>query len=139
MKSSVIIFPGSNCDRDMDVALKKFGFKNQMIWHNDNSIPKLKCEIVAGGANNQLAKEYIHDNLLLKHNILYAPDFLINAGGLINVYSELKDYSKEKVIKKTKTIFDTTLEIFKKADNEKISTQKAALKIAKNKIHKSYS
>ena len=37
MKSSVIIFPGSNCDRDMDVALKKFGFKNQMIWHNDKS------------------------------------------------------------------------------------------------------
>ena len=106
---------------------------------NDYSIPKLKCEIVAGGANNQLAKEYIHDNLLIKHNILYAPDFLINAGGLINVYSELKGYSKEKVIKKTETIFDTTLEIFKKADNEKISTQKAALKIAKNKIHKSYS
>ena len=70
---------------------------------------------------------------------MYAPDFLINAGGLINVYSELKGYSKEKVIKKTETIFDTTLEIFKKADNEKISTQKAALKIAKNKIHKSYS
>ena len=106
---------------------------------NDNSIPKLKCEIVAGGANNQLAKEHVHDNLLIKHNILYAPDFLINAGGLINVYSELKGYSKEKVIKKTETIFETTLEIFKKADNEKISTQKAALKIAKNKIHKSYS
>ncbi len=106
---------------------------------NDNSIPKLKCEIVAGGANNQLAKEYVHDDLLIKHNILYAPDFLINAGGLINVYSELKGYSKEKVIKKTETIFETTLEIFKKAYNEKISTQKAALKIAKNKIHKTYS
>ena len=40
MKSSVIIFPGSNCDRDMDVALKKFGFENQMVWHNDSEIPK---------------------------------------------------------------------------------------------------
>ena len=40
MNSSVIIFPGSNCDRDMDVALKKFGFKNQMVWHNDEKIPK---------------------------------------------------------------------------------------------------
>ena len=39
MKSSVIIFPGSNCDRDMDVALKKFGFENQMVWHNDANIP----------------------------------------------------------------------------------------------------
>ena len=40
MKSSVIIFPGSNCDRDMDVALKKFGFINQMVWHNDIDLPK---------------------------------------------------------------------------------------------------
>lgn len=120
-----------NCDMDIYAPCALGGTLN------DNSIPKLKCEIVAGGANNQLAKEYIHDNLLTKHNILYAPDFLINAGGLINVYSELKGYSKEKVVKKTETIFDTTLEIFKKADNEKISTQKAALKIAKNKIHKS--
>ncbi len=49
MKSSVIIFPGSNCDRDMDVALKKFGFKNQMIWHNDNSIPKSDLIVLPGG------------------------------------------------------------------------------------------
>ena len=49
MKSSVIIFPGSNCDRDMDVALKKFGFKNQMIWHSDNSIPKSDLIVLPGG------------------------------------------------------------------------------------------
>jgi len=49
MKSSVIIFPGSNCDRDMDVALKKFGFKNQMVWHNDNSIPKSDLIVLPGG------------------------------------------------------------------------------------------
>ena len=49
MKSSVIIFPGSNCDRDMDVALKKFGFNNQMIWHNDKSIPKSDLIILPGG------------------------------------------------------------------------------------------
>ena len=40
MKSSVITFPGSNCDRDMDVALKKFGFNNKMVWHNDGELPK---------------------------------------------------------------------------------------------------
>ena len=40
MNSSVITFPGSNCDRDMDVALKKFGFKNKMVWHNDTELPK---------------------------------------------------------------------------------------------------
>jgi phosphoribosylformylglycinamidine synthase len=49
MKSSVIIFPGSNCDRDMDVALKKFGFKNQMVWHDESSIPKSDLIVLPGG------------------------------------------------------------------------------------------
>ena len=49
MKSSVIIFPGSNCDRDMDVALKKFGFKNQMVWHNDFELPKSDLIVLPGG------------------------------------------------------------------------------------------
>ena len=49
MKSSVIIFPGSNCDRDMDVALKKFGFKNQMVWHNDENLPKSDLIVLPGG------------------------------------------------------------------------------------------
>ena len=49
MKSSVITFPGSNCDRDIDVALKKFGFKNQMVWHNDNELPKSDLVVLPGG------------------------------------------------------------------------------------------
>ena len=49
MKSSVIIFPGSNCDRDMDVALKKFGFQNKMIWHDDNDLPKSDLIVLPGG------------------------------------------------------------------------------------------
>ena len=49
MKSSVIIFPGSNCDRDMDVALNKFGFKNTMVWHNDPEIPKSDLIVLPGG------------------------------------------------------------------------------------------
>ena len=49
MKSSVITFPGSNCDRDMDVALKKFGFKNQMVWHNNNELPKSDLVVLPGG------------------------------------------------------------------------------------------
>ena len=49
MNSSVIIFPGSNCDRDIDVALKKFGFKNQMVWHNDEKIPKSDLIVLPGG------------------------------------------------------------------------------------------
>ena len=49
MKSSVITFPGSNCDRDMDVALKKFGFKNQMVWHNEENLPKCDLIVLPGG------------------------------------------------------------------------------------------
>lgn len=49
MNSSVIIFPGSNCDRDMDVALKKFGFKNKMVWHDDVKLPKSDLVVLPGG------------------------------------------------------------------------------------------
>ena len=49
MKSAVIIFPGSNCDRDMDVALKKFGFKNQMVWHDDEKLPESDLIVLPGG------------------------------------------------------------------------------------------
>ena len=49
MHSSVITFPGSNCDRDMDVALKKFGFKNKMVWHNDTELPKSDLIVLPGG------------------------------------------------------------------------------------------
>ena len=105
---------------------------------NETTIPKLKCAIVAGAANNQLAKEYVHDDLLKKNNIIYAPDFLINAGGLINVYSELKNFSHNQVLAKTEKIFDTTIAILKKAEEDNISTQKAALKIAREKVLKKH-
>ena len=49
MNSSVIIFPGSNCDRDMDVALRKFGFKNKMVWHDENELPKSDLIVLPGG------------------------------------------------------------------------------------------
>ena len=49
MKSAVITFPGSNCDRDMHVALNKFGFKNEMVWHNDNELPKSDLVVLPGG------------------------------------------------------------------------------------------
>ena len=49
MKSSVIVFPGSNCDRDVDVALKKFNIKNQMIWHEETNLPKSDLVVLPGG------------------------------------------------------------------------------------------
>jgi leucine dehydrogenase len=101
---------------------------------NDLTINRLKCQIIAGAANNQLKDENIHSQLLKQKDILYAPDFLINAGGLINVYSELMDYDRETALQQTRKIYDTTLEIFSKAEQEHITTHQAALKLAKERI-----
>ena len=101
---------------------------------NDNTIPKLSCSIVAGAANNQLATEGIHDMMLKNRNIVYAPDFLINAGGLINVYSELKKFNQEKALRKTEEIYETTISILKKSEKENISSHTAALSIAEERL-----
>lgn len=103
---------------------------------NDISIPKMSCEIIAGAANNQLANEQIHGEQLRKANILYAPDFLINAGGLINVYSELANYDRAESLLQTENIYHTTLDIFKKSEVENITTHLAALEIAMDRINK---
>ena len=101
---------------------------------NDATIEQFKCEIVAGAANNQLLDENKHANMLQEKGILYAPDFLINAGGLINVYSEINGYDREKAIAQTRKIYDTTLEIFSKSEEENITTHQAALKLATERI-----
>ena len=102
---------------------------------NDTTIEQLKCEIVAGAANNQLLNEDKHAKMLQENGILYAPDFLINAGGLINVYSEINGYDREKAIARTRKIYDTTLEIFSKSEEEEnITTHQAALKLATERI-----
>ena len=81
MKSSVIIFPGSNCDRDMDVALKKFGFKNQMIWHSDNSIPKSDLIVLPGGFSYG---DYLRcGSIASKSNIIKSVIDFANSGGLV--------------------------------------------------------
>tara|TARA_B100000686_G_scaffold275420_1_gene293969 strand:- start:56 stop:739 length:684 start_codon:yes stop_codon:yes gene_type:complete len=81
MKSSVIIFPGSNCDRDMDVALKKFGFKNQMVWHNDQSIPKSDLIVLPGGFSYG---DYLRcGSIASKSNIIKSVIDFANSGGLV--------------------------------------------------------
>ena len=81
MKSSVIIFPGSNCDRDMDVALKKFGFKNQMVWHNDKSIPKSDLIVLPGGFSYG---DYLRcGSIAAKSNIIKSVVDFANSGGLV--------------------------------------------------------
>jgi leucine dehydrogenase len=101
---------------------------------NTDTINRLKCAIVAGAANNQLAEEAVHGKMLSEKGIIYAPDFLINAGGLINVYSELTGYNRERALQQTEKIFDYTLDIHGKAATENIPTYLAATRMAEKRI-----
>ncbi|AKP51446.1 Glu/Leu/Phe/Val family dehydrogenase [Cyclobacterium amurskyense] len=102
---------------------------------NDQTIPALTCDIVAGAANNQLDKEQVHARQLMDHGILYAPDFLINAGGLINVYQEYQgNYSKALAMEKAEKIYDTCLDVFELAGDQGISPHEAALQKAIKRV-----
>ncbi|MBT8257457.1 MAG: leucine dehydrogenase [Bacteroidia bacterium] len=101
---------------------------------NDETIDRLKAKVIAGAANNQLANEDKHGKLLLEKGIVYAPDFLINAGGIINVFAELEGYDKAEIKTKTENIFNTTLEILQHAKINNISSHNAALEIARKRI-----
>ena len=81
MKSSVITFPGSNCDRDMDVALKKFGFNNKMVWHNDNELPKSDLVVLPGGFSYG---DYLRcGSVASKSKIMNSVINFANSGGLV--------------------------------------------------------
>lgn len=102
---------------------------------NDDTIERLKCAVIAGGANNQLEDEEKHGKILLEKGIIYAPDFLINAGGVINVGAEyLGDYQRETVYMQTEKIYDTCLTILEKSEKDQIPAQQAAIQAAKERI-----
>ncbi|MCX7929915.1 MAG: leucine dehydrogenase [Chlorobi bacterium] len=101
---------------------------------NDTTIPRLRCAIVAGGANNQLADEERHARMLIERGILYAPDYVINAGGLINVTSEIEGWSRQQVTRKVESIYDTLLRIFRMASDSRIATIDASNRIAEERI-----
>ncbi len=101
---------------------------------NNDTIYKIKAKVIAGAANNQLANENIHGAILQERGIVYAPDFLINAGGIINVYAEIAGYDAAESMRRTENIYNTTLEIFSYATINKVTTHEAALSIAQNRI-----
>jgi len=101
---------------------------------NDITINKLQASIIAGGANNQLSDENKHGVLLQQKGIVYAPDFLINAGGIINVFAELEGYDRNEIMRKTENIYTTTIEILNRAKENNLTTHKAALQIAQARI-----
>lgn len=100
---------------------------------NDDSIPRLKVEIVAGGANNQLLEQR-HGDELAERDILYAPDFVANAGGVINVYGEVAGWTRDRALRKADEIFDTTLGVFEIAREQGIPTYVAADRLAVRRI-----
>lgn len=100
---------------------------------NDDTLGRLKVEIIAGGANNQLA-ENRHGDELESRGILYAPDYVINGGGVINVYGELHRWPAERAQKKAGEIYDTLLRIFAIAREERIPTYRAADRLAEQRI-----
>ena len=101
---------------------------------NTDTIGRLKCAVIAGAANNQLADEQVHGQLLLDKGILYAPDFLINAGGVISCYREVRELSEKEAMKYIDDIYSKTLQIFARSKEEKVPTQEAAIRIAKERI-----
>ncbi len=100
---------------------------------NDNTLPRFKVKIIAGGANNVLA-EPRHGDELEKKGILYAPDYVINAGGLINVNSELENWSAERAFKIAGEIYNTMLRVFEIAKEENVPTYIAADRLAEKRV-----
>ena len=103
---------------------------------NDDTIGRLKCRVIAGSANNQLERENEHGPELVRRGIVYAPDFLINAGGLINVYSELVGSSRQGALAQTEKIYDYTLQVLDKAEQENSHPQAAAIRQAQERIER---
>lgn len=101
---------------------------------NDETLAMLKCQIIAGAANNQLKEENVHGPALLQKGIIYAPDFVINAGGLINVYSEHIGYNPQRVKEQTENIYTTVLNILNASQTRNVHTQLAATQLAEERI-----
>lgn len=101
---------------------------------NDDTVYRIQAQVIAGAANNQLANEKVHGKILRERGIAYAPDFLINAGGIINVYGEIVKYEKGEALRRTENIYNTTLEIFDLADSRELTTSQAAMAIAEKRI-----
>jgi leucine dehydrogenase len=100
---------------------------------NETTIPRLNCQAVVGSANNQLARESDAD-LLAGRGILYAPDFVVNAGGLINVYDELLGYNKLRAIHRVDAIYEATLGVLEKAERDGVSPNTSAVRLAERRI-----
>ncbi|MFN5911819.1 MAG: Glu/Leu/Phe/Val dehydrogenase dimerization domain-containing protein [Bacteroidota bacterium] len=101
---------------------------------NDETLGRLKCAIIAGAANNQLKQEEVHGKSVMEKGIVYAPDFTINAGGVINCYSEVKGLTSQWAMNKAEEIYRTIADIIKRSSDEKIPTYQIANRMAEERI-----
>lgn len=125
-----VIDPNMVYDADMDIyAPCALG-----ATVNDETLAKLKCSVIAGAANNQLKDERKHGVDVMNKGIIYAPDYLVNAGGIINCYWEVIGYSREAAKAQTEQIYDTALRIFKLSKEENIPVYLAANKLAEQRL-----
>ena len=102
---------------------------------NDLTLERLKCEIIAGGANNQLEDEFKHGQAVLSKGILYAPDYVINAGGLINVSNELEGYRQDRAMKQAEGIYEVLQRVFRLSEEQNVPTHVASNKIAEDRLN----
>lgn len=100
---------------------------------NDDTIPRLKAKVIAGSANNQLA-EARHGELIYQKGMVYAPDYVINSGGVINVADELAGYNQQRAMRKVETIYDSLLKVFEISKRDCIPTNIAADRMAEERI-----
>lgn len=125
-----IVAPADIYDLDMDIyAPCALG-----ATINDETLPKLKCSIIAGAANNQLADEKHHGKILMEKGICYAPDFAINAGGVINCFSEVSGNSLEWSHQKAEEIYQTILTILQRSIAENRPSYELANQMAEERI-----
>jgi leucine dehydrogenase len=101
---------------------------------NTKTLPRLKCKIIAGAANNQLEDDKTASPILQERGILYAPDYVINSGGLINVANELEGYNRERALQQAENIYSILTRVFENAATQKIPTFKAADNLAQERI-----
>ncbi len=100
---------------------------------NDDTLPKFKFEVISGGANNQLL-EPRHGDKLEEMGMQYAPDYVANAGGVINVFGEVAGWDAQRALKKADEIYDTIIQVFDIAKNESIPSYKAADRVAERRL-----
>lgn len=101
---------------------------------NDETLSRLNCAIICGAANNQLANEEQHGKAVMEKGMLYAPDYLVNAGGIINCYWEVTGYHRDAALRQAEDIYTTASEIFKMASERNIPTFLAANELAEQRL-----